>query len=332
MKFRAIFLTIITVLYLCACQPIEVHKNVFKFWWQEMDCKYPFFIQKNIDWDSIFIAYKEQTQNIQSNKLENVFQEVIDCLKDGHCYINTGQKTIRYELPIDTIDRFSYYDITKYTTIPLKREYNKDSTLYVIQLKSDIIYIHYGSFHFPIISTNEIGNIINRFSYSEGIILDIRNNSGGQAQNIGELLSLFFSGTKTIWYNRHKVGCGHNDFTDFIPQNASGQGIIAENILVAVLTSSKTYSAANYFAGVAKYFPNFALIGTKTGGGGSWTTTSVLPNGWTFTYPVAQAYDMEYNSLESGVEPNIKVTATPEWYANHYDIVLETAYNYLINK
>ena len=54
-----------------------------------MDCKYPFFIQKNIDWDSIFVAYKERAQSSEAGELEIVFQEVVDYLRDGHCCINT---------------------------------------------------------------------------------------------------------------------------------------------------------------------------------------------------------------------------------------------------
>lgn len=331
MKIKAILLVIIAAL--CACAPIDDrHRNVFEFWWKEMDCKYPFFIQKNIDWDSIFVAYKERAQSPEAGELEIVFQEVVDYLRDGHCCVNTGHKTIRYRLPTDTIDKFAYYDIAQYTATPLKRLYNRDSTLYAVQFKDNITYIHYGSFNFPVIDIDEVINIINKFSYAGGMIIDIRGNRGGQTQNIGELLSLFFSGTTTIWYNRHKIGCGHGDFTDFVPQRARGRGIIPNSITIAVLTSGETYSAANYFAGVVRNFPNFVLIGTKTGGGGSWTTTSVLPNGWTFTYPVAQAYDSQYRSLERGVEPDIKVEATPLWYAKHYDIVLQTAYKYLLDR
>lgn len=82
-----------------------------------------FLYTKNIVWDNIFVAYKEQIQNIESGKLEIVFKEVINYLKYDHCYINTGQKTI-----------------------------------------------HYGSFRFPTINTNEIGSSINQFSYSGGMV------------------------------------------------------------------------------------------------------------------------------------------------------------------
>lgn len=195
MKIKAILLVIIAAL--CACTPIDDrHRNVFEFWWKEMDCKYPFFIQKNIDWDSIFVAYKERAQSPEAGELEIVFQEVVDYLRDGHCCINTGDKTIRYRLPTDTIDKFAYYDIAQYTATPLKRLYNRDSTLYAVQFKDNITYIHYGSFNFPIIDIDEVINIINRFSYAGGMIIDIRGNRGGQTQNIGELLSLFFSGQR----------------------------------------------------------------------------------------------------------------------------------------
>ena len=70
--------------------------------------------------------------------------------------------------------------------------------MYAVQFKDNITYINYGSFNFPIIDIDEVINIINRFSYAGGMIIDIRGNRGGQTQNIGELLSLFFSGTKII--------------------------------------------------------------------------------------------------------------------------------------
>ncbi|MDR1544097.1 MAG: S41 family peptidase [Prevotellaceae bacterium] len=325
---KTLLLLFLTILFF-ACKPIKPIENIFDFWWNEMNCKYPFFVEKNIDWDSVYNVYYEQTRNINESDLQIVFQEIFNLLKDGHCWVEAGKNLIYCTLQTDTIDKFFYYDITNYTDIQ-KITYSDDSAYYLVQLKNKITYINYRSF-WGSINIDEFKNIISNFSYSKGIIFDIRQNGGGQSQNIAEWASCFFTGEKTLWSNKHKIGCGHSDFTDLISQKAAGNGFL-ENIPLAVLTSGQTYSAANYFAGVVKYFPNVVLIGTKTGGGGSWRTVSLLPNGWLFAYPVAKSYDIENNSMESGLEPTIKISATPEWYANHYDIVLETAFNYLINK
>ena len=89
-------LFLILTISLFACKPINQTENVFDFWWQEMNCKYPFFIEKNIDWDSVYNAYYQQTRNISENELKIVFQEIINLLKDGHCWIETDNSFINY--------------------------------------------------------------------------------------------------------------------------------------------------------------------------------------------------------------------------------------------
>jgi C-terminal processing protease CtpA/Prc len=149
-----------------------------------------------------------------------------------------------------------------------------------------------------------------------------------------DIVSSFFNGVRTVCYEKHKIGKGHNDFTDYFPIQINGRGIIDENIPVVILTNKRTYSAANFFVANMKYFPNVTVMGTTTGGGGSPRQTSVLPNGWTYTFPCSRSYDIRYNSLEQGVTPHIEIVLTEEMKQEMrqtgIDPVFKTAYEYLL--
>ncbi|MCL1867684.1 MAG: S41 family peptidase [Paludibacter sp.] len=252
--------------------------------------------------------------------------------KDGHLFIYAKDTVILYNAPVSTVDSFSSGGFNmQYYSEPIHRESDNESWILIEQLKNNIIYVdvpafssvfHYQKFHL----------LINQFSYSNGIILDLRANGGDDPVNCIDLAACFFTETRTMWFQKFKAGAGHNDFSEITPITATGFGFVDKNIPVVVLCGSYTYSAANYFVGIMKYLPNVTVIGVKTGGGGSARINKLMPNGWRLYYPYTPAYDIQMNSLEKGVEPHITIEATAEQLQQNHYLVFETAYNYLINQ
>jgi hypothetical protein len=134
-------------------------------------------------------------------------------LKDGHLAIETKDTLIKYDAPLSIVDSFSSGDVPRqYYCEPIHQAGTK--MFWMQQLKENITYITVITFS-ESFDEQEFHSTINQFSYSKGIILDLRSNAGGMTIGIIDLAACFFQGTRTMWYQRGKVGAGHNDFSDY---------------------------------------------------------------------------------------------------------------------
>ncbi|MDR0763134.1 MAG: hypothetical protein LBF01_01375 [Bacteroidales bacterium] len=317
---------------------IENSDDLFECFWQEMDQKYSYFDEKNVDWNMIYDYYYGRTRNASTEEYLQVFQEIIDSLRDLHVSMTAQDKILYYSDSFTEIDNYYtgfgniiyHYGIAP-SNVHIDAEVN--SCYSILQLNNNIVYMQYYTSR-PKFHTDTFEQLIKTYSYANGIIIDVKHNGGGM-EPIG-LISCFFNGVRTVRYEKHKIGKGHNDFTDYFPIQISGNGIIDENVPVVILTGKHTYSAANFFVADMKYFPNVTVIGTTTGGGGSPRQTSILPNGWTYTFPCSRSYDIRYNSLEQGVVPHIEIVLTEEMKQEmsqtKIDPVFKVAYQYLLDK
>lgn len=319
----------IILLGLFSCNLIEETSDPFDFFWTEMDKRYVYFEEKGIDWNAIYATCKPRTQTGNEKDLLRVLQEIIDILQDGHVSISTSDTTLWYDWY--NKDEALIADLYRYALLPPE---TIDDTYTVVQLKNNILYIAFATFDLPV-DYAKLQHTFSRYSWARGIIIDIRMNSGGYIRSVGEVAACFFAQQRVTYYERHKTGHGHNDFSDYIPITMTGYGLVPEKIPVVILTGSRTYSAANYFAAIMKPLPNVTLMGTRTGGGGSPSFSLIMPNGWRLNYPATPAYDIHRNSIEAGVAPHYTITTTAadveEMQQTGIHRLMETAYQYLNN-
>ena len=75
-------------------------------------------------------------------------------------------------------------------------------------------YVYYGSFSDGFSLTNWLA-VLNYFAQCRGIVLDVRNNGGGNMENAYKLAAPFFVNNDTVvGYWQHKSGIGHDDFSE----------------------------------------------------------------------------------------------------------------------
>jgi len=324
-------LLFIGILLISSCSLEEEHcTDPFEFFWREMDRKYVYFEEKGVDWNAVYNTYKPLAALANEEELLQIFQEIINLLKDGHVGVTAPDIYIFYTGYKDTTEVF-YWDFEYYEPENILQTWWIDDTYSIVQLKNDIVYIYFYAFcsYFDI---NKFRNIIANYSFSKGIIIDIRNNGGGSVNSLGEFASCFATGQRTILYQRNKTGHGHNDFSDYFPISGTGRGIISEKIPIVLLTGSRSYSAATHFAAVMKTQPNVRLMGMPTGGGGSARFSLIMPNGWTMYYSRAPVYDLQYNSLEPGVTPHDYILTTAEDAEAGVCKLMDAAYQYLMSR
>lgn len=293
-------------------------ENVFKAFWKSMNEHYVNFDENRVDWDSVYQTYYPKVQTMKCDtELIPVFQEIIDSLKDKHIAIAVkSNENICMQKKDTLFDDKGGGENYKFTLIePFKLR--NGFALYQSRLR-DYICINliefYSTFNSELLTSE-----LKKLKYSKGIIIDIRNNAGGYLKFPLEILSWFYKGEKTLFYQSYKQSPAQNDFITPKPFVYSGIGIIPDSIPIVLLTNRKTYSAANLFAYIIHEFPNCISVGLPTGGGDGPVHNELLPNGWILRYPYFRNYSLKGVRFERKLVPDYSIVNTdPMMYDDQY--------------
>ena len=307
--------------------PVNSYESNFDILWSILNERYSFFEYKNIDWDASYQSYKSRAISA-TNEQEffDILTEMLSELRDGHVNIRSPFDISRFQQYLDAPSNFNY-DL-------LERNYLEGSRITGHLLNHEIQgvgYIYYRSFTNPI--TNfELDTVINRFKNLPGIIIDIRNNEGGNPSNGLKILARIISERTNIYNSQFKNGTGRTDFTEiekvFLDPYTDGPTFTGK---IVVLTNRRVFSAGSYFSAAMKNIDNAILMGDDTGGGSGVPAGFELPNGWYFNYSSSIGYTAQGLNFESGVPVDIKVDLNPIDVANNRDTILEAAIRYIKN-
>ena len=276
--------------------------------WQIIDTRYCYVEEKGVDWNAVHDIYVERARQLPQNDQVAMFDlcaEMLNLLQDGH---------VNLYAPFDRSYCTSWYD-----TYPANynaqlqalylRDYRVAGSLYYCTVDHDSIgYIYYSSFS----NSFSIGNlawVFNAFKDCRGLIIDVRNNGGGDLNNAYKLAAPFFKESRTIGYWQHKTGPGHNDFSKMeeLKVDASISGIKWLRPTV-VLSNRRSYSATNMFINMMRYADNAIIVGGTSGGGGGMPMSYEMPCGWTVRFSSVRMYDVSKKDIEQGIEPHVLVT------------------------
>lgn len=160
-------------------------------------------------------------------------------------------------------------------------------------------------------------NKIIRQKNLKGIILDLRNNSGGYLESSLEVISLFVNENEIIAYQESK-----NEKKEY---RASGKPLFLD-LPVVVLINGGSASAAEITAGALHDLRNATLIGEQTFGKGSVQEYKKFPDGSSLRVTIAKWLTPKgININGKGLKPDIEVKLTDEDYEADKDPQLERA-------
>src|SRR5690606_672571 len=164
-----------------------------------------------------------------------------------------------------------------------------------------------------------------RASSLRGIIIDVRNNGGGNLGNARKLASCFTDEEVAYAKERRKTGPGAEDFSEWTTLTFPSRTGSRFKGKVIVLTNRACYSATSFFVQMMKTLPNVTILGDQTGGGGGATSSGELPNGWQYRLSVTQTIDLNAEQIEPGVgEEYTGQMREPDLRRNR-DTLIETA-------
>lgn len=334
-KKKLFLLLSMVALVLSSCGDIPDMENNprgnFEALWRILDEHYCFFEEKDVDWDEVHIRYGERIDNEMSrDELFVVLSDMIDELKDGHTNLSTGFQTSYYrkwwsDYPQNYNERLIQEKYFNYN-------YRSVGGIDYGLLSDNIGYIRYGSFSSPIGQGN-LDYVLQFLSASRGLIIDVRDNGGGDITNVETLVARFITRPTLVGYISHKTGPGHSDFSEPRPftYNPAGESHVSYGKPVVVLCNRGTFSAANNFVAIMKNIPGVTVVGAQSGGGGGMPYSGELPNGWGIRFSACSILDANGLSTEQGIEPSpgCSIDMDPELERQGIDTILEKAISIL---
>lgn len=165
-----------------------------------------------------------------------------------------------------------------------------------------ILYIKLSTFSNK--SANELKEVIKNISPDcEGIVLDLRNNGGGELTAL-EKIAGHFIGDKMIAEFRYK-----NDTEKCLAAKTD----ITTDLPLTVLVNKKSASASECLTGALQCYGRATIVGTTTFGKGIGQSTYLCPNGGYVTFTSSKYYLPNGECIhEIGITPDIEVELPEE--------------------
>ncbi len=289
-------------------QKSNTPQNNFELLWQTFDERYCFFGEKDVDWDQVYIRYRSQlpTSTVTNATVEeglfHLMSDMLLELQDGHVQISNGLK-------ISVYDEWHTRYPSNYNENVISYHYLNSQTISVgagmslTPLSESVGYISCFSFSDKF-NRVDFDKALAAFASCKGVIIDMRNNGGGLVSEAYALASRFVSQKTHVGYVRYKTGKGHDDFSEYFRRYVEPAGAHPFYGKVAIITNRRVYSAANLFVSVMKCLPRVRVIGDYTGGGGGLAVSTELYNGWKVELSTNPLFDIDKQSIESGIAPH----------------------------
>ncbi len=304
--------------------------------WKQFDQRYSFFEVKHINWDSVYSVYRPMVKETTTEpELYSIMSAMLETLKDGHVSLSTPYGNSAYrgwyqDHPRNAMD-------AAYLAPYLTKDFGSvcDGYIRYGTIRDTIGYINIGKSLGGTASVwaASIDVILDSLKDMRGIIVDLRENSGGN-DALGNIVAGRFADKARVYsYIRWRNGTMHTDFTDFQAASVAPQGPRQYMKPVAVLTNRRCFSSAEGTILMFRALPNVTTIGDTTGGGSANPISLALPNKWTYRVSRWIQYTAEKTVFEgSGLPPDIPVWISQGDAASNRDTILERAVAYLIAK
>jgi carboxyl-terminal processing protease len=161
-------------------------------------------------------------------------------------------------------------------------------------------------------SGSAIDSIINALEKTKVLVLDVRNNRGGDIYVMEYIAARFASESKDYCKLINKKGPGPNDFSSPIIYTIKSIKEASGNMYgytkpIVLLTNKNTVSMAEWFTLALRTQSHVTHIGTATCGAFSPRKDRFMINGWVYSISPGRVTDMNGNNYEGiGISPDKK--------------------------
>jgi carboxyl-terminal processing protease len=320
----------------------DPEKN-FEELWETFHNRYPFFELRNVDWKKQYDTYRPNvTRETSDDELFGIFCRMLDPLDDGHVELKakaSGDGKKRYFNP-EPKPRF-WQEFTKRQIKQLFKTTEKTlvASGFGRPAETQAWILHYcRSRAFGYIRILELEGIKKRrltaaldkigrdFKELGGIIIDIRNNPGGDDSTAIAIINRFCDRKRVAFHRKTKIGPGEDDFTALKTWHIEPQGGAQFTGPIVLLTCDSVFSGGEAFALAIKQLPYVTIIGDHTNGIFSYQLEKKLPNGWRYCLSYQKYFSADMVCYEGkGVPVDIKLLNKKADIENGIDPLLTRA-------
>jgi C-terminal processing protease CtpA/Prc len=224
---------------------------------------------------------------------------MLETLRDGHLTIISPLDTSSYNGFYTGFPRnFSFDNILRNYLTGLPRR--QGPILYDSQ--DGVGYIYYKQFS-SMLNLNDLRIVMESLADTKGLIVDVRDNTGGYIQAADRMASVFIKEPLIVKFEQFKSGTGREQFSDPLKRTLQPEGIYYPGRVI-VLTNRSCFSACNDFVLYTKSMPQVKQYGDQTGGGGSIPSSYRLANGWFVQFSSSRTLSPALQSVEMGILPD----------------------------
>lgn len=281
---------------------------------------YAFTEERKLNWKALKSRWLERVDNNTTpNELQQVIDEFLEYIRDGHAILIDGslkrlshypprksdsEKKLKEYLSehsefsdISQVYRYTYSqwinNVESYFSANIPAQYLADNFL-IAKLKGGGSYFRIESFDER--ETQEVmKKVTPYFNSSKGVIIDLRDSSGGSDLVALQIMSYLIEKPLRIGTKSFKMPTGMSEKVDILVSPASIKPFVGK---IVVITSHLTPSAAELFLIALKARNDVTFIGENSYGAFSDALIKALPNGWGITLSNEVYTDSEGQSYE----------------------------------
>ena len=324
----------------------------FEVFWQTFEDNYAFFKLRNIDWNKAYQQYRSRVNaRTSDDALHSIFCAMLTPFQDNHINFNAlGWPPFKSIKPSRFLREFSTENLRNvfWDMVDQTLETNGFGGLQSVgpAFNGKPLFRHSVSAKFGYLRFNRcfvdqeaenradamvLSNILNtvftNFAPAKGLIIDVRDNIGGNDEFVYELAGRFAAKKVVGSYKKTRKSGG--DYEEWITPETwylEPKGPSPFLGPVVLLTNDKTVSAGDLYAMIMKVLPQVRIIGENTRGIYSDMYGFKLPNGWRLTLSNQRYYNADMVCYEgTGTPVDIVVKNTREDFVKMIDPVIVRA-------
>lgn len=318
------FLLIILLALLSGCDklvfdspPANTPENNFEIFWKDFDMYYAQFKIRHVNWDSMYTVMRPQvTPGTTDEQLFDILSRMVLALNDMHVTLYTPLGDTRWIPPYPEdypssrfINAGMYVSGGEHVNAVMEYEMCRGSNygyiaIYTFEGDGNGL-TNYDARYLV------IDDIMKRLRDTDGLVIDVRWNGGGNSPN-EELVADRFADKKRVYMkSKYKNGPGPDDFSGWHDWYVIPEGNYPYTKPIVVLTSRATSSTAESFVLAMHALPNVMIVGDTTGGGLGIPIFRELPNGWTYRLSTAIGAAPDGRIIDGhGIIPDVSVRTT----------------------
>ncbi len=303
----------------------------FQAFWDGMSRRYAFWGYDPTNWDAVYDKYiNKVTDETTDAELAEIFDEMVENLIDCHYKIEievdgepklivpglVKQKDLNYHYLLDD----NYFETTMFARLsPGTRKKFNGFVYGAIDNKYQYIRIPQFNIFGNLLDQNNLQFFSDMIEFManpapqyKGVILDLRENVGGNADEVTLIAGNFLDKELVVGESRYKYGSNRNEFGPWIPQKIYPNPEGYNPLPVVVLCNGFTISAAERVTMALSLLPQVTVVGETTYGAQSvvsfgseardfnYAGAFNLPNGWNVSTAV-EVYRFADGNLYEGI-------------------------------